>query len=276
MEVCPAFIDETGVLSGPPHLQPLFGIGALVVPDTRVATDRLYRLHFNFIASRQSARRRIRRQVQAGGQRPTLAELDWLMSSTQHHEYKFNSITRNNVQQYIDLLNVYFEFPEMQFHALIMDRMSPEYTLDRWNGDIWQAYVDLTRDLLEQQMDRGVFAVMDFQDKPDNSYVYLEDTLCEVPAVKGCLRATSEMSVYLQLVDLLLGCVQFDWKDANGYYAATSGKAAAKREVTNFVKTRLGLRPAEALLESGDAFRNWHTPSLFTIRQGRWSVGVEV
>lgn len=150
MEVCPAFIDETGVLSGPRHLQPLYGIGALVVPETKVATNRLYRLHFNFIASRQSARGRIRRQVRADGKRPTLSEFDSLMSSTQHHEYKFNSITRHNVQQYIDLLNIYFEFPEMQFHALIMDRMDSEYSLARWNGDTWHAYADLTRELLEQ------------------------------------------------------------------------------------------------------------------------------
>ena len=270
MEVCPAFIDETGVLSGPRHLQPLYGIGTLVVPDPKVATGRLYRLHFSFAASRQSARGRIRRQVRAGGKRPTLSELDSLMISTQHHEYKFNSITRNNAQQYIDLLNIYFEFPEMQFHALLMDRMASEYTLARWDGDIWHAYADLTRELLEQHLDRDVFAIADLQDKPDRSSIYLEDIICAVPAVKGCLRATSEMSIYLQLVDLLLGCVQFDWKDANGYYDANSGKAAAKREVTNFVKARLGLRPAEAFWGSRDARRHWHTPSLFTISRGSW------
>ena len=270
MEVCPVFIDETGVLTGPRHLQPLYGIGALVVPDTRVATNRLYRLHFNFIADLRAARRRIRHQVRVGGQRPTLAELDSLMNSTRHHEYKFNRITQHNVQQYVDLLNLYFEFPEVQFHALIMDRMDPEYTLTRWNGDIWQAYADLTRELLEQQMDREVFAIMDLQDKPDKSSVYLEDTICAASAVRGCLRAASEMSIYLQIVDLLLGCVQFDWKDANGYYDATSGKAAAKREATNFVKARLGLRPAEAFLGSEDACRNWHIPSRFTISRGSW------
>ena len=273
MEVCPAFIDETGVLSGPRHLQPLYGIGALVVPDNRVATNRLYRLHFNFSAHLREARRRIRDQVHASGQRPTLDELDSLMSSTRHHEYKFNNITLRNVQQYIDLLNLYFEFPEMQFHALVMDRMSPEYTLARWNGDIWQAYADLTRGLLELKLDRDVFAIMDLQDKPDNSSIYLEDIICAAPAVKGCLRAASETSVYLQIVDLLLGCVQFDWKDAKGYYSATSGKAAAKREVTNFVKSRLGLRPAEAFLANGVAGRSWHTPSLFTINRGNWQPG---
>ena len=35
MEVCPAFIDETGILTGSVKEQPVYGIGVLVVPDPR-------------------------------------------------------------------------------------------------------------------------------------------------------------------------------------------------------------------------------------------------
>ena len=42
MEVCPAFIDETGILSGPARVQPFYGVGVLVVPDTGRITDALY------------------------------------------------------------------------------------------------------------------------------------------------------------------------------------------------------------------------------------------
>ena len=89
-----------------------------------------------------------------------------------------------------------------------MDRLDPGYHLSRWDGDTWRAYSDLARELLERQLDRDVFAVVDLQDKPDHSSVYIEDVLCTVPAVKGCLRATSDMSVYLQIVDVLLVLVQ--------------------------------------------------------------------
>ena len=270
MEVCPAFIDETGILSGLRQQQPVYGIGVLVVPDTRAITNSLYRLHFNFRADRMAERGRLRRDIQSRSGLPTLREVDRLMHSTRHHEYKFTAVSRYNVQQYIDLLNLYFSFQDLQFHALILDRLDPDYSLARWGNDIWRAYADLARELIELRLDRDVFAIMDLQDKPDQSPVYIEDILCTAPVVKGCLRATSDMSIYLQLVDIMLGCVQFDWKDANGYYGTTSQRAIEKRALVNFVKERLGLPPEARLLAPGALSRCWETPSQFTIRRGNW------
>ena len=107
------------------------------------------------------------------------------------------------------------------------------------------------------------------QDKPYKSPVYLEDTLCSVRLVKGCLRATSDMSIYLQIVDVLLGCVGFDWKDAKGYYGTTSKRANEKRELVNFVKSRLGLKSGESLsLETSLSERA--APSRFTVWRHGW------
>ena len=270
MEICPAFVDETGILSGLRKQQPVYGIGVLVIPDTKAITNSLYRLHFNFSSDRMAERGRIRKEIRSRAESPTLREVDRLMHSTRHHEYKFSEVTRFNLQQYIDLLNLYFSFPEPQFHALIMDRFDPGYNLSRWDGDTWRAYSDLARELLERQIDRDVFAIVDLQDKPDHSSVYIEDTLCSVPAVKGCLRATSDMSVYLQIVDVLLGCVQFDWKDANGYYGTTSQRAREKRELVDFIKSQLGLPTGARLLNGENSFQSWDAPSLFTVRRGSW------
>ena len=270
MEVCPVFIDETGVLSGSPLRQPVYGIGALVVPDTRSITDTLYRLHFNFSSGRMAERHELRRNIRARGDALTLQEVDRLMHSTRHHEYKFSEVSRFNVQQYINLLNVYFSFPDVQFHAMILDRLDDAYSLARWQGDVWGAYADLTRILLDRRLDRDVFAIADLQGKPDDSQIYLEDRICSVGAVKGCLRATSDMSVYLQLVDVLLGCVQFDWKDANDYYGTTSRRADEKRALVNFVKNQLGLRSEDRFLGNGVSFGMWDSPSLFTVCREDW------
>ncbi len=72
MEVCPVFIDETGVLSGSPQGQPVYGIGALVVPDTKSITDSLYSLHFNFSRQRMTERRRIYDNLWSRTTPPTL------------------------------------------------------------------------------------------------------------------------------------------------------------------------------------------------------------
>ena len=270
MEICPVFIDETGILSGSRQQQPVYGIGALVIPDTRAVTNSLYRLHFNFGSTRAAERSDLRREIRESGRPLALREVDLLMHSTRHHEYKFSEVSRFNVQQYIDLLNMHFSFQELQFHAVILDRFDTDYSLTRWNGDDWLAYADLTRELLEASLDRDVFTIVDLQDKPDKSPVYIEDVLCSVSRVKGCLRATSDMSVYLQLVDVLLGCVQFDWKDANSYYGTTSRRAAEKRALVDFVKGRLGLRPEQRLLTAETPSQRWETPSLFTVCRGRW------
>ena len=241
MEICPIFIDETGVLSGELRNQPIYGIGALVIPDPRKITDRFYRLHFNFVSTARTQRNEIRRDVQARGEPATLQEIDRLMWSTRHHEYKFSEVTRSNVQQYIDLLSLYFSFEGVEFHSILVNRLAKEFSLNEWNNDEWTAYTHFARQLLDKSLTRDVFAIVDLQEKLGNSPDYIEDILCSVESVKGCLRATSDMSVYLQIVDVLLGCVQFDWKDQHGYYSATSTRAQAKREVVNFVKSRLGM-----------------------------------
>lgn len=269
-KICPAFVDETGILSGAAQQQPIYGLGVLIIPDTGDITESFYRLHFNFSSTRAKERRNLRKALQSRVEPATLREIDLLMHSTRHHEYKFSEVTRFNLQQYIDLLNLYFSFPQPQFHAMLLNRLDPSFSLDAWKGDIWSAYVDLTRDLLERRLERDVFVIADLQGKPDHSPVYLEDTLCSVPAVKGCLRATSDMSVYLQLVDVLLGCVQFDLKDAAGYYGTKSRRAEEKRRLVDFIKSRLGMTPEERFLTLDNPQREWESPSRFTVIRRDW------
>ena len=270
MEICPVFIDETGVLSSSASKQPIYGIGALVIPDTREITDSLYRLHFNFISDRRQARNDIRRNIRSRGTSPTLEAVDRMMWSTRHHEYKFSEVTRFNLQQYIDILNTYFSFTGLELHSLIIDRNDPGFGLDRWNNDPWIAYANFAKHLLDIRISRDVFAIVDLQGKPDSSPEHLEDIRCSAEPVKGCLRATSDMSIYLQIVDALLGCVQFDWKDQQGYYSETSKRAQEKRMLVDFVKGNLGMRIEEPFIEEGRSFMNWGGRSSFTISKWEW------
>ena len=271
VEVCPAFIDETGVLSGTVKEQPIYGIGVLVVSETQEITDSFYRLHFNFIQERAKGRNEIRRRIQSQDTSlTTLEEIDRLMWSTSHHEYKFVDVSRFNIQQYIDILNLYSLFPSLEFHSLIMDRRDSNASLGDWNNDAWEAYTNFARELLAERLTRDVFAIVDLQGKPNRSSIYLEEVLCSVSSVKGCLRATSDMSIYLQLVDLLLGCVQFDFKSQMGYFEPTSRRAQEKLQLVNFLKSKLGMRQGEAFLRKGQSFKRWDTPSVFTVWKREW------
>ena len=101
------------------------------------------------------------------------------------------------------------------------------------------AYTHFAKKLLEERLTRDVFTIVDLQGEPDKTNVHLEDVLCSVNMVKGCLRATSDMSIYLQLVDLLLGCVQYDLKEQMGYYDSLSKRAKAKANWHNWLRANL-------------------------------------
>jgi len=107
VEVSPAFIDETGLLGGPAHKQPVYGVGVSILREPPAVTDQFYRLHFNFASVRAGQRSRLKREIRTGERAPTLDELNLLMRDTRHHEYKFSEVTRSNLQQYIDLLRLY-------------------------------------------------------------------------------------------------------------------------------------------------------------------------
>ena len=270
MEVSPAFIDETGVLTESATRQPLYGIGVLVVPRTKYVTESFYRLHFNFIQDMAKRRNELKRRINAEGRPLTMSEIDKLMWSSRHHEYKFAEVTHFNIQHYVDLLNLYFQFPELEFHSVMMNRLDPQASLRRWGNDSWLAYAHITKTLLANRLSRNVFAIVDLQSKPDSSSTHLEDILCSVDNVTGCLRATSDMSIFLQLVDLLLGCVQYDLKDDMGFYDPGSKRAMAKGQLAGLLKSKLGLGRGERILPLGETSNEWTVPSVFTVTGGDW------
>ena len=262
-------MDETGLLSGPVEVQPIYGIGLLVVPNPRELTDALYKVHFNLNARKSALRASIRREIREDGRRPSMPELDTLMWGSRHHEYKFSAVSSYNVQEYVDLLSVFFSYPGSEFYALVVDRTVPGFDLQAWGGDTWAAYCALSSEILIRALRRNVFAIVDLQAKPERSGHYLEDALCAVPHVLECLRASSETSVFLQLVDLLVGCVQFDIRDQRQSYSGESKRGSAKRDLVRFLKRRLGLPLQEALLPDSVAYRHWEEGCAFSV--WRWS-----
>ena len=265
MKVVPAFVDETGVLTDSVRMQPVYGLGLLLVHDPAKVTESFYRLHFSYGSDSSARRSRLREEIKQGDRSPTLQELDRLMWSTRHHEYKFSEVASHNLQHYVDLLNMYFSWDCLEFHALLMDRTESGFSLSPWNNDPWRAYVEMGRELLEQRLTRPAFAIVDLQGQPSSSPIQLEDTFCLAEQVAGCMRASSETQVFLQLVDVLLGCVQADWKDHNGFYAPESKRGQAKRELVKFLRTRLALPQSQPMVTRQQ--RVWETaaPLPFTV-----------
>jgi len=265
MKAIPAFMDETGVLTQSAKEQPVYGIGLLLVEDPGRVTDSLYGLHFRYGSDRAAKRSQVRQQVKLRGDSLTLEEFDRLMWSTRHYEYKYSDISQHNLQQYIDLLNLCFSSNCMEFHALLVDRTEEGFSLAEWGYDPWRAYAQLGRELLEQSLTRPAFATVDFQGQPRNSSLKVEDAFCSAKQVAGCIRAASESQVFLQVVDLLLGCVQADWKNRNGFYVFDSSRGRAKREALNFLRTRLALPASQPMVARQNRVFKAGGPLPFTV-----------
>jgi hypothetical protein len=119
MKVLPAFVDETGVLSNSISEQPVFGVGFLLVHDPAKVTESFYRLHFDYGSVKAAERKLLRREVRQNERSPSLDELDILMRSTRHHEFKFTDVGPHNIQKYVDLLSLYFSHDCFEFHSLL-------------------------------------------------------------------------------------------------------------------------------------------------------------
>lgn len=124
--------------------------------------------------------------------------------------------------------------------------------------------MQLVAELVRRRVSRNVFAIVDLQAGPLLSHEAVEDALCSLPNVKGCLRASSETSVFLQIVDVLLGCLQFDWNDAYERYDPGSKRANAKRQLARFIKASLGIPPGRPILTTATPYRRWSKKSIFT------------
>ncbi|MEA2642322.1 MAG: hypothetical protein QOF51_3716 [Chloroflexota bacterium] len=135
-----------------------------------------------------------------------------------------------------------------------------------YGGASWPAYVMITKTLLRRRVKEPSFVCCDWQGKPKHQALALEDELCTLPYVAGCLRVTSEMSAFIQVTDLLLGVVAFDWREAHGE-VATSTNAGLKRDMARFVKTKLGMAPSSHFLENGQVYRAKRRPLPFSVWQ---------
>ena len=236
-----------------------------MVRDPEKVTDVFYQSHFRLVSERSARRSELRAEIKRGTLSPTPDDIDRLMWSTRHHEYKFVDVAAHNLREYLNLLNLYFSHDCFEFHALFLDRTRPDFRLSRWNNDPWRAYVELGRELLGRRLKIPAFVLVDFQHRPTTASIMVESEFCAVEQVKGCLRASSETQVFLQMTDVLLGCVAFDWRDKNGFYAPGSRRAEAKRNLVSLMRERLVLPPGEPIVTERRPVWGTVTPSPFTV-----------
>jgi len=237
-----AFIDETGVLDESKEIQPYFGIGFLKIDEVALITEELTKRHYDYYSLQKEKRKKMIQNLKDNPKKLSLNELNLLLSSTRHYEYKFTKITPITLEKYKQFLDTAFRFP-LYFCALVIDKNDPNFKRTIYKN-YWEAYISYSKLISNYNCRDGLATIIaDYMNRPSESDKYFEKELNSLSGVFRTIRANSESFLLLQLADLLLGSVVFQWRQANNY-VKDSNRAKAKIEFVNHLISNLKI-PSE-------------------------------
>jgi hypothetical protein len=221
------FIDESGVLARDPA-QPYFALGLLKIADTSQIYERLIDL-----------RARATSAIQTKGLRRVF-------------EFKFNMVKGGNLHFYKELVDLFFEYPNLQFCCFAIDKRHPKFDLSKHFASHWDAYINFSKLQVRRNCDpdESVVIIADYISKPSASKRYYQRELSKLKRVDNAVLIESNASLFIQLVDVLTGCVIGDLKGVRGN----------KRILCDYLKSRcsIGSWGKNITLSSPNIFSVWH------------------
>lgn len=202
------FLDETGTLGGP--RDPFFGVGLL-------------RCNEPYQLLRPMQRIRDRQHF--------------------YDEIKWNKVSEKKLPLMIDLLNVFLS-SDATFSAFIADKQKHD-VIGRFGGP-FQAYEALARQLVRGSVRRGeiLWIVADEYSTPPGE-TFEENVRDAInrsfrrDAIAGVCRMRSSGVDLLQLIDLILGAVVYEYKASTGVVSLAKYKPKVK--VLDHLKMRSGV-----------------------------------
>lgn len=231
-----AFIDESGVLDESSKVQPFFAVGFLRIEDTSKISEKLTQRHYDYFSIQKEKRKQMLRELKDNPRVLSQNDLNLLLVSTRHYEYKFTSVTHTTLERYKSFIDTALEYP-VHFCALIIDKTDPLFNSTIYKN-YWSAYIKYTKMLCQKNCDEGnkLCVIADYMNRPADTDVYFENELNTLPNIFNTLRAHSETFTLLQICDLMLGSVVFQWRQKNGF-VKDSNRAKAKKEfVEHFIQ----------------------------------------
>ena len=249
------FIDE----AGNSNQERFFGLGLLMVDEEvgdfydsmRPFYDRIWE------QSKLIKNNRIKLLREQG----EIGQIAQIAGSNIKFELKFKFVNFSNNLIYKELITNYFKFPHARFAALVIDRQQLPV-------EPWHTYIDRASQLLAHMIPQThpchVCVLADDLSKPKNVNATFEQSLKEAinkklngarlgHSVFAVTRLESHASLMLQVVDVLLGAVMYEFKKQAGLIAT---KLAERQDiVADNLKTIL---KAESLTQS----RTYQSPQL--------------
>lgn len=156
-------------------------------------------------------------------------------------EFKFSSITKTSYLSYCELIDLYFEFKDLQFCCLFFDKENPNIDINKYFKTTWDAFISYSKLLIRKNVkgDDRICIIADYLQKPNDSIKYYETEVKKLNCIYNTCMLESHASLFIQLVDVLLGCIVHD------FYAFRAKRQKVdkyKKEVCEYFKKKLGVK----------------------------------
>ncbi len=215
------FIDSSGIIKS----DPFFGTGLLIVKNIGDMADKLNK---NSQPAKEKARQNKNTQIDhllANGQKEEVIKL---LRNNSRFEMKFDNVRASVEIYYERMIDIFLSDKDNRFSAMIVDKQNPQFDGDGIE-DAWETYTKYAANLIVAELKNlkgdKLCIVLDEITRPRNKPLSLEDTLLskirtEVTKdptlnfddIFGAFSIESHSNFLLQMSDLLLGAVMYDYK----------------------------------------------------------------
>lgn len=265
-----AFIDESGNLS----IERYFGLGMFLIEEVGPLYDAI-KPYYDKI--RDTAKIQKEKTINDLVANQKYEELVAIAKSGKKFELKFKFVNFTNNIIYKEIINTYFQFPDCRFSAVIIDRQDPNFKPNEVFTSPWNMYMSYAAMLLASNINNldecRVCVLADDLTKPRNIQETFEQALTNKIYSKlkqngiertifNVARLESHSSLMLQLVDILLGCVMYDFKKDAGLIS----EKLSQRQETVVEQVRKVLKKDEL-----SQHFTVNQPSYFNVWQVKWN-----
>ncbi len=173
-----------------------------------------------------------------------------------YDELKFNKLSKLNINFAKKVIDIYLDTKSFNFSSYTLDKRG-SYFDRQYGGDPWKAYEDISVRLIRSNLAPSeVLAVIaDYVTTPreikfEASVKKRINTDTQRFSIMGVVRIDSRSNDILQIVDLMIGAVNYDLKLTTGL---TKSGDRHKRQFVDYFKNSLGTKD---FLNYGKGFRD--------------------
>lgn len=243
------FTDSSGILKS----DQFFGTGLLVVKNVGDLGDKLYK---NSQPAKELVKEAKNKRIEFLLGKKQKDEVIEILRGNYRFEMKFEHVgNKATMPHYERMIDIFLSDSDNRFSAMIVDKKNKKFDHGTM-GDAWETYTKYVAMLVAKEMNDlpgdELCLVVDEITKPQTKPLSLEDTImsklreevAKNPAldfnkVFGCFSIESHSNMPMQLCDVLLGSVMYDYKKKNNL---NTKKTELKREpLVQKIRSALGV-----------------------------------